>query len=69
MGQSELRCSRPIRGRRHAEKRQRDAPITNGKLDADRITFTAGGKEYTGVVKGNAMEGTAGGTAWQATKQ
>jgi SAM-dependent methyltransferase len=45
------------------------APITDGRLDADRITFTAGGKQYTGVVKGNAMEGTAGGAAWQATKQ
>ena len=45
------------------------APIMDGKLDAARITFTAGGKQYTGVVKGNAMEGTAGGAAWQATKR
>lgn len=45
------------------------APIADGKLDADRITFTAGGKQYSGVVKGSAMEGTAGGAPWQATKQ
>jgi SAM-dependent methyltransferase len=45
------------------------APITNGKLDADRITFTAGGTQYTGVVKGNTIEGSAAGAPWQATKQ
>jgi SAM-dependent methyltransferase len=49
------------------------APITDGKLNADQITFQAGGIEYTGWVKGNAMEGTAkaGGadTRWQATKR
>ena len=40
---------------------------------ADQITFRAGGVEYTGWVKGNAMEGTAKGGAadakWQATKR
>jgi precorrin-6B methylase 2 len=49
------------------------APITDGRLVADQITFRAGGTEYTGWVKGNAMEGTAkGGGAdakWQATKR
>jgi SAM-dependent methyltransferase len=49
------------------------APITDGSLDADQITFRAGGTEYTGWVKGNAMEGTykAGGTdaKWQATRR
>jgi SAM-dependent methyltransferase len=45
------------------------APIVDGKLDAEQIAFTAGGKQYTGVVKGNAMEGTAGGAPWQATKR
>jgi hypothetical protein len=45
------------------------APIADGKLDAERIAFTAGGKQYTGIVKGNAMEGTTGGAAWQATKR
>lgn len=49
------------------------APITDGKLNADQITFRAGGTEYTGWVKGSAMEGTAkGGGAdakWQASKR
>jgi hypothetical protein len=45
------------------------APVAAGKLDGDRISFTAEGKQYIGVVKGNAMEGTAGGAAWQATKR
>lgn len=45
------------------------APITAGRLDADRITFTAGGKEYTGVMKGNTIEGSVAGAPWQATKQ
>jgi SAM-dependent methyltransferase len=45
------------------------APVAAGKLNGDRISFTAEGKQYIGVVKGNAMEGTAGGAAWQATKR
>ena len=49
------------------------APITDGKLIADQISFTAAGTQYTGSVKGNAMEGTrkAGGTEekWQATRK
>jgi hypothetical protein len=49
------------------------APITDGKLEADRITFSAGGARYTGVVKGGTMEGTsaAGGTEdkWQAARK
>jgi len=48
------------------------ATITDGKLDADRITFSAGGTRYTGQVKGNAMEGTrtSGGTdaKWEAMR-
>ena len=49
------------------------APITDGKLEADRITFSAGGTRYTGQVKGGTMEGTSttGGveTRWQATRK
>jgi SAM-dependent methyltransferase len=49
------------------------APITDGKLNADQITFRAGGTEYTGWVKGKTMEGTAKGSGtdakWQATKK
>jgi SAM-dependent methyltransferase len=48
-------------------------PITDGKLEADRITFSAGGTRYTGVVKGNTIEGTssAGGAEakWEAARK
>ena len=44
------------------------APITDGKLDADRISFTAGGTQYSGIVKGNTIEGTAGNAPWRAAK-
>lgn len=47
------------------------APISDGKLVADQISFTAGGTKYTGWVKGKTMEGTArtGGadSRWQAS--
>jgi hypothetical protein len=49
------------------------APITDGRLNADQITFRAGGVEYTGWVKDNTMEGTAKGGAadakWRASKR
>jgi SAM-dependent methyltransferase len=49
------------------------APITQGRLNGDQIAFTAGDTQYTGSVKGNAMEGTskAGSTEakWQAIRQ
>jgi SAM-dependent methyltransferase len=49
------------------------APISDGKLVADQILFTAGDTQYTGWVRGNAMEGTArkGGsdTKWQASRR
>jgi hypothetical protein len=48
------------------------APIAKSKMNGDRITFTAGGAEYTGRVTGNTMEGTrkSGGaeTKWRATR-
>jgi hypothetical protein len=70
MGQSELTLQQKYQGITGTLKTGNViAPIVDGKLNADRITFTAGGTQYTGVVKGNAMEGTAGGAAWQATKQ
>lgn len=37
---------------------QKNTTITNGRLNGDRILFTAGNTEYTGRVNGNAMEGT-----------
>jgi SAM-dependent methyltransferase len=49
------------------------APITDGKLEADKITFSAGGTRYSGQVKGATMEGgsTTDGveTRWQATRR
>jgi SAM-dependent methyltransferase len=45
--------------------------VTGGKLVGDEITFTAGGTQYTGRVKGSTIEGTSrsGGkeAKWQAT--
>ena len=34
-------------------------PITNGKLNSDQISFTAGNNQYTGRVNDNSMEGSA----------
>ena len=39
------------------------APISNGKMNGDQITFTVDGTQFTGKVNGSAMEGT-----WRATK-
>jgi len=40
-----------------------------GKLDGDKISFNAGGTEYSGTVSGNTISGTrAGGGAWKATR-
>jgi methyltransferase family protein len=49
------------------------APITKGRLNGDRVVFTAAGTEYTGRVSGGAMEGSAkdGGaeSPWRATRK
>ena len=43
--------------------------ITNGKLNGDQISFTAGGSQYTGRLNGNMMEGSLGsGGNWKATR-
>jgi hypothetical protein len=45
------------------------ARITDGKLNGDRITFSAAGVQYSGRVNGNAMEGSlSSGGAWKATR-
>jgi phospholipid N-methyltransferase len=41
--------------------------ITDGKLNGDRISFTAGGTQYEGRVSGNVIEGTRPGP-WRATR-
>jgi hypothetical protein len=46
--------------------------ISNGKLHGNEITFTAGGAQYTGQVKGASMQGTVkggNGGSWSATKR
>ena len=47
-------------------------PITNGKMNGDQVSFTAGAARYTGRVSGNTMEGAvkSGGssTNWRATR-
>jgi len=41
----------------------------SGKMDGDKISFTADGTEYTGTVSGNTLSGTrAGGGSWKATR-
>ena len=45
------------------------APITDGKLRGDEITFTAAGTQYTGKVTGDAMGGKKAGSGdWRATR-
>jgi hypothetical protein len=48
------------------------APIANGRLNGDQISFTARGAQYSGRVSGNTIEGTvkSGGTdtSWTATR-
>jgi len=44
-------------------------PITNGKVNGEQISFTAGGTQYTGRVNGNTMELNGGsGGSWQASR-
>jgi hypothetical protein len=49
------------------------APLTNGKLKGDEITFKAGDAEYTGRINGDTIEGirkSGGGEApWRATRR
>ncbi len=46
--------------------------ISDGKLNGDEITFSAGGAKYTGHVNGNAIQGTVSGGSngsWSATRR
>jgi hypothetical protein len=46
------------------------AVISEGKLNGTDISFTAGGRKYTGKVDGSSMSGSiAGGATWTATKR
>jgi SAM-dependent methyltransferase len=48
------------------------APVIDGKLAGDQITFMAGGTQYSGRVSGDTMEGTSKSVAseaqWRATR-
>ncbi|OZI26881.1 SAM-dependent methyltransferase [Bordetella genomosp. 9] len=47
------------------------APITEARLDGDRISFKANGAAYTGTITGKAMQGTVGGGPggnWSASR-
>jgi hypothetical protein len=44
------------------------APISNAKLSGDQINFTAGGVKYSGLVKGNSMQGESSKGKWSATR-
>jgi precorrin-6B methylase 2 len=45
------------------------APITDGRLNGDQISFSAGGNRYTGHVNGNVIEGnTSSGGSWKASR-
>ena len=48
-------------------------PVTNGRLNGDQISFSAGAAQYTGRVNGNAIEGSvkSGGSnsQWSATRK
>jgi methyltransferase family protein len=52
-------------------KSSNNAQITNGKLNGEQISFSAGGAQYTGHVNGNTIEGTIKGGSngkWTATR-
>ena len=49
----------------------RTTPVSNGRVRGDQISFTAGGSDYTGRVKGQTMQGRVKGMtsgAWSATR-
>ncbi len=43
-------------------------PVSDAKLNGEQISFTAGGVRFSGVVKGNSMEGESTKGKWTATR-
>jgi hypothetical protein len=43
-------------------------PISDAKLNGEQIDFNAGGAKYSGVVKGNRMEGESSKGKWSAVR-
>ncbi len=46
-----------------------DAPVTDGRLRGDQLTFRVGETAHTARVSGDTMEGTAGSHSWTASRQ
>jgi SAM-dependent methyltransferase len=44
------------------------AQIANAKLNGEHIDFTAGGVKYSGVVRGNSIDGESSNGKWTATR-
>ena len=45
------------------------SPVENGRLRGNEISFTVGGRAYSGRIEGNTIRGSvAGGGAWTATR-
>ena len=51
---------------------EKSAPISDGRLRGEQISFTVGGVKYTASVNGTSMAGTtttgSNTTQWSATK-
>jgi hypothetical protein len=74
MGDSELSISQEYQTFKGSVKTGNViGPIMQAKLRGDQISFTAGDTQYSGTVKGSAMEGTAkspkGEAKWIATRE
>ncbi|MGE0874826.1 MAG: class I SAM-dependent methyltransferase [Burkholderiales bacterium] len=52
----------------HVLTRGAEIPITDAVLSGASIRFVADGRRFAGVVSGDAIEGTAQGAAWKATR-
>jgi hypothetical protein len=59
-GQAELKLSQQFQLIEGTLKLNgKESPIENATLVGDRISFRAGGQEYSGQVKGDLIEGSA----------
>jgi SAM-dependent methyltransferase len=45
-----------------------DAPIVDGRVRGDQVTFTVGETNYTARVSGDVMDGLAGNRPWKASR-
>ncbi len=68
LGQGELTIKQSFQYISGRLKDGKSETLISGKLDGEQITFTAGGVRYSGRVNGNAIEGSAAGKNWRATR-